>query len=227
MFLAAGKRFYPYSSLLPVVSAPTMIRCVAVFQKWPGNVRLIKECLSTVHRNCPNRKIFYAVDAFEDDWSFLQNLGGQILTLPDGHPPRMNKLLDVAVNQISDEWLWTCEQDVTIDEQTLVQAERLMGQLPPNAAGLELAHYTPAGKLTDPSIGRVKRGTTETGFITWSCTLWRRAALQLIPWDQCAAHGGLDIEACQWIKQRAGFSFFITDQLKATHHPHLSYKAHW
>jgi len=204
-----------------------MIRCVAIDPKWPVNRTLILRCLKETYVRNKGTRLIAPVDyAPEEDIRDLRRYY-EIIELKDGKPPRMNRLLEMALKMIEGPLVWTCEQDAILHNDQRDMAEAVFKNVDSNIVCLELQSMGENGHLTHPSPkARMKgawKGLALTSFATFSCTLWRTEALKKIKWDQCRPHHGCDINVSDQL-HRVGYGLGMSRTLWYTHFGSLSWR---
>jgi hypothetical protein len=144
-----------------------------------------------------------------------------------GEPPRMAKMLGVAIRQMHGPTIWTVEQDARLTAEVKRAAELLFAELADDVAALELRAVDEGGETCHPSIAswwreeKVVGGLLNLKFASWSATLWRREGLMQVDFDSLPPLHRSDIEAGKQLAQR-GWRFKGAWNLTYVHTPHSS-----
>jgi hypothetical protein len=207
-----------------------MIKCVFIREDWPENRRLIKKCIKETYEQNRDVRIIFAVDAAPvEDKEWLKTMG-EVIELSEGKPPRMNLLLEKAINMVDDEYVWTCEQDVIISKSERLKAEELVRKLRDDVYALEIRSVDENGWPTYPFK---RRRTIENekigGYVVWldskhttfSSVIWKTKFMKLIDWKGCRTHLYCDVDVSLQLRQRE-YKNALCGDIKYVHYPSLS-----
>lgn len=193
---------------------------------------IIRQCLDAIDRELPDSPKIAAVDyarpAFMKE---LEQRGMQIVTVDDGRPPRMSRILHDAVLRANTRLVMTIESDVVLGKDVpgfLLDKIKNTGMV---CAAMEGRYHDANGNQTFPSNHRQGQHKlpfddiySEKRNVTFSAVLWKRENLVSVSWAGLPPLGRADIRLCERLRKK-GMITLSTDGCSSLHLIHQSYKA--
>ena len=172
-----------------VVPAQSVITCI--YAPTPRLEAIVLRSLRATTAEFPNDEKFAAIDqATPTIESYCADHGWRIVSIGEGKPPRMGRLLKKCLDSVGTDIVWTIEHDVDILPRRRNAVSNLLIKHP-NMAGIECMTTTAKGVVNYPSSHKqmlAYDGSPEILHVrphsSLTCVCWRTQALRSIDWNQ-------------------------------------------
>jgi len=231
---ALDARVAEFHALRETWAARTLSTITTVYAPTRRLERIVTECLTALLRETPGAQHLAAVDSARPEFvETIRQFGFEVVTLNEGEPPRMTRLMEAALKRATGRRILTVENDVVLRPGCARRLAQVLDSQDEQVLAVEAIMRDGKGRPTYPSLHRVRRdsppwrasGTVlvDTRHPTYCATLWRREALDGVEWGALPPLLWADRFAWEQITARRHGAVALQDrEAAALHHGHAS-----